>query len=574
MHEPSFDRLFPRLLAGEADVVAHGLTITDERKKQVAFTRPISSVKQLLIGKKGVKTNPKKAAELKGRTVTVHAGSAYAQTLQALGIKDLTLANAPEELDSEGVVYLVGRGEIPLTVTDSNVFDSIAAYNRDVEALFPVAEGKEIAWAVRPEAKQLKAMLDAFLVEKAMTSWSSKPFTEDLDAIKKRGVIRLITWNDPFSYFGYRGQLFGFDYELTQQLAAKLGVRVDVVVPPRRELMVSWLEQGKGDLIAASLHPDPAFEKRVSYSKPYLSIDLLQVGSGTPVLSVGNTHGVPGTLSTDAEADDGELVEQVRDGKLGAAVIDKELYDAMPPFAAAVPVAVLKPQQPLVVATRTTNPRLLKAVNGFFDAQLKGLEFAMLKKRYITANRAMEAVRTAEAAQTGQLSPFDALFKSHASRTGLDWRLLASQAYQESKFDPKAKSWAGAVGLFQLMPATAAELKVIHLEDPEQSIRAGADYLASLSGRVDTRADLQNRLRMALAAYNAGFGHLEDAQRLAKERGLDPTKWFNNVDKAFQLLERPAYYQRARHGYCRATEPVNYVSQIQQRYESYVKLAP
>jgi membrane-bound lytic murein transglycosylase F len=338
--------------------------------------------------------------------------------------------------------------------------------------------------------------------------------------------------------------------------------------------MVSWLEQGKGDLIAASFHPDAALEKRVAFSKPYLSMDLLQIGSGTPVLSVGNTHGIAGTLTDDADADDGELVEQVRDGKLGAAVMDKELFDALPPFAAAVPVTVLKPQQPLVFAARTSNPMLLKAVNAFLEAQLKGLDFAMLKKRYVTANRAMEAVRTAESAQTGQLSPFDALFKTHASRTGLDWRLLASQAYQESRFDPKARSWAGAVGLFQLMPATAAELKVTRLEDPEQSIRAGADYLASLSSRVDSRADLQNRIRMALAAYNAGFGHLEDAQRLAKERGLDPTKWFNNVDKAFQLLERPAFYQRARHGYCRATEPVNYVSQIQQRYESYVKLAP
>ena len=574
LHEPDFDKLFPRLLAGDADVVAQGLTITDERKKQVAFTRPLSTVKHLLIGKKGAKGNPHNLAQLQGRAVTVHATSAYAQSLAALNVKGLTLTPAPEQLDSEGVVYLVGRGEVALTVTDSNVFESIAAYNRDVESLFSIADGKEIAWAIRPEATQLKATLDAFLVEKALTSWSSKPFTDDLDGIKKRGVLRLITWNDPFSYFAWRGQLFGFDYELTQQLAAKLGVRVDVVVPPRRELMVQWLEQGKGDLIAASLHPDASLDKRVAFSKPYLSTDLIQVGAGTPTLSVGNTHGIDGKPSDDADADDGELCALVRDGKLTAAVVDKVLLDSLPPFAAAVPVTVVKPQQPLVFAVRPANVKLLKAVNGFLDANLKGLDFAMLRKRYVSANRAMEAVRVADAQHPGQLSPFDAQFKAHASRTGLDWRLLASQAYQESRFDPKAKSWAGALGLFQLMPATAAELKVTHLEDPEQSIRAGADYLFTLSGRVDKSVDLQNRLRMALAAYNAGFGHLEDAQRLAAERGLDPHKWFGNVEQAFALLERPAFYQHARHGYCRATEPVNYVSQIQQRYESYVKLAP
>ncbi len=575
LREARFDRLFPRLLAGEADVVAHGLTVTDERKREVAFIQPIATVKHLLVGKRGAKSNPRKAAQLKGQTVVVHPGSAYAQSLKALGVPGLTLADAPEELDTEGVVYRVGRGELPLTVTDSHVFESIAAYNRDVEALFPVAEGKEIAWAVRPDSGALKASLDAFVVEKSLTAWASKSFTQDLDGIQKRGVLRLITWNDPVSYFAYRGQLFGFDYELAQMIAAKLKVRLDVVVPPRRELMVDWLLQGKGDLIAATFHP-PADAKKVACSRPYLFTDVVQVGAGPLTLPRGSPlfAGLDAGTAPDEEDDEGDLIELVREGKLGATAVDRVLLDARAPLPPSVPITTLAAEQPIVFATRPANKKLAKAIDDFAAATFRGLEYNLLKKRYFEGNRAIEAARSAESEKSGQLSPFDALFKEHASRNGLDWRLLASQAFQESRFDPKAKSWAGAVGLFQLMPATAAELRVTRLEDPAQSIRAGADYLAQLSARVDPRVPLKDRLRFALAAYNVGFGHVEDAQRLAAERGLDPNRWFGGVEKALAMLERPAYYRRARHGYCRASEPVRYVAEIQNRYESYVKLVP
>src|SRR5258708_34954214 len=111
--EPDFDKLFIRLLSGEGDVLAHGLTITDERKQRVAFTHPVATVKQLLIARRGAKGVPRKLEELKGREVTVHDGSAYAQTLVALGAR---VVPANEQLDSEGVVYEVGRGKTALTV--------------------------------------------------------------------------------------------------------------------------------------------------------------------------------------------------------------------------------------------------------------------------------------------------------------------------------------------------------------------------------------------------------------------------------------------------------------------------
>jgi membrane-bound lytic murein transglycosylase F len=549
--EREFEKLFTRLASGDGDLIAHGLTITDERKQRMAFTLPVAIVKQLLIAKKGLKNPPRKPADLKERVIMVHSGSAYSQTLEALGA---TVSPAPQDLDSEGVVYKVGRGEFPLTVTDSNVFESIAAYNSDVVALFPIAEGKELAWALRPDAPQLKSALDAFLVEKALTAHSEKPFTGDLDAIKKRGALRLLTWNDPVSYFAHKGQLFGFDYEYAQLIAKRLKLRLEVVVPPERKLLLPWLIEGRGDFIAAQLHP-VASEKRAAFSTPYLFTDEVSVGKA------------PKAEHRPDLSDDVELLEA---GK--PAIVDKLLVDSLPGTPPASEVVAT--QQPIAFAVRADAKKLKKSLDDAVAATYHGLEYNLLVKRYFEDNHVIEAARADDASRTGQLSPFDTLFRASAQRTGLDWRLLAAQCFQESRFDPQAKSWAGALGLFQLMPVTAQELGVHKRDDPTQSIQGGAEYDAKLLARVDAKLTLQQRLRFTLAAYNVGWGHVEDAQRLAAEQGLDATKWFGNVEKSMQLLQKPAFYRRARHGYCRGSEPVKYVSEIQTRYDHYVSLMP
>jgi len=174
----------------------------------------------------------------------------------------------------------------------------------------------------------------------------------------------------------------------------------------------------------------------------------------------------------------------------------------------------------------------------------------------------------------GRLSPYDEILKKHSKRYGLDWRLMAAQAYQESLFDPEAESWAGAKGLFQLLPSTGLELGFEDLGDPEAGIQAGVRYMHQILARLEPRVPLKHRLRFALAAYNAGFGHLQDARRLAAEESLDPDKWFGHTEKAMLLLSQPRYYQRARYGYVRGSETVRYVSEIQNRYDHYVTLVP
>ncbi len=546
--EAHFERLFDRLLAGEADVLAHGLTVTPEREQRVAFTQPVATVKQLLVGKRGVAGQPASAAELAGRQVVVHAASAYAQTVRSLGG---VVVPAPEALDSEGVLYEVSQGRLPLTVTDSNLFESAAVYSPGLQALCTVAEGKALAWAVRPEARELRTALDAFLVEKAMTGHTEKVALGDLDAIRRRGSLRVLTWNDPVSYFAYRGELYGFDYELFTMLADRLKVRLDIVVPTERSELVPWLLAGRGDLIAAGLHPFP--QDGLAFSRPYAFTDELAVGK-----RVGAGH-------RPDLSDDVELVQKDQ-----ATVIDRLLADALPP--PPPPLEVMATEVPIAYAVRTESKALLEAINGFVATTYQGLEYNVIRKRYFEDNRLIDLARAEDTASSGRLGPFDRVFKQAAAKAGLDWRLVAAQCFQESRFDPQAKSWAGAVGLCQLVPATAKELGVTRRDDPAQSAQAGAAYLARLASQMDKRLELKQRLRFALAAYNVGASHVFDAQRLAAERGLDPTRWFDNVEKAMLMLEQPAFHRRAKHGYCRGSEAVQYVSQIQARYERYVKL--
>ena len=145
--------------------------------------------------------------------------------------------------------------------------------------------------------------------------------------------------------------------------------------------------------------------------------------------------------------------------------------------------------------------------------------------------------------------------------------------YQESRFNPEAKSWVGAQGLMQVMPRTAKEMGISNLKQPETGIKAGVQYLNWVRDRFEPELNVKARMWFTLAAYNAGQGHVKDARRLARKQGLNPNRWFDNVEKAMLLLSKKKYYSKARHGYVRGREPVNYVREIRSRYRAYIRLA-
>ena len=165
------------------------------------------------------------------------------------------------------------------------------------------------------------------------------------------------------------------------------------------------------------------------------------------------------------------------------------------------------------------------------------------------------------------------MIKENATKIGWDWRLLASLVYQESRFNPKAKSWAGASGLMQVMPGTADALGIKNLSDPEESLRGGTTYLNQMYGYFDEVPDPLDRMKLAMASFNCGYGHVQDAQRLATARGLDPMVWDDNVAPMLLALRLPKHYNKdfIKHGYVRGSEPVNYIQQIFERYQHYTQ---
>lgn len=604
---------------GYGDIVAAQLTVTPERRARFRFSLQTASVSEWLVGRRGEPNLPRRPQALDGREVHVRESSAFAQTLARIAEEeriDIRIVYVPEELDTETLVYEVSRGKRPLTIVDSNLLESIETYNEEVERLLVLEEGRELAWAMREDAAELEVAVNAFITERNLSGHRAEDVTTaGLEAIRSRGSLRVITLNNPVNYFLYRGKQMGFDYEIARLAAARLGVRLEMMVPSRRDLVFEWLLEGRGDVIATTLSITPERQEFLAFSHPYLYIEELLVQSShaeSPVSSPADLEGrrihawrssshfetlqglerAVGPFEIVPIPEDYEF-EQVLDlvgaGDFPLAVLDSHVMDAELPFRDDVKVALslddLVPVRPdeqtvrawgkaVAFAMRPENEELAAFMNAFVDDLVGSLELNDARKRYFSDNRRLERVKERRAAVSGRLSPYDELFKLYSRRYGLDWRLMAAQAFQESGFDPKAESWAGARGMFQLLPTTGEELGFDDVTSVETGIHAGIMYMHVLLDRLDHRIPLRHRLRFALAAYNAGWGHLEDARRLAEDEGLDPNKWFGHVEQAMLLLRLPEYYRHARYGYVRGTETVRYVSEINNRYDHYVTLVP
>jgi len=174
--------------------------------------------------------------------------------------------------------------------------------------------------------------------------------------------------------------------------------------------------------------------------------------------------------------------------------------------------------------------------------------------------------------QRGEISKYDHFFMTYAPMARWDWRLMAAQCYQESTFDPNARSWAGACGLMQIMPGTADHLGLPRdkIYDPEANIAAAARYLKELAGYFGDIPDRQERTHFVLACYNGGYHHIRDAMALAQKNGRNPKRW-RDVSEFVLKLREPAYYTDpvVKHGYMRGTETVDYVEKIRARYDQY-----
>ena len=427
-----------------------------------------------------------------------------------------------------------------------------------------------------------------------------------LEEIKASGYIRVLTRNNDTSFFIYRGHRMGFDYELGKKLAQRLGIRVDMVITQGWNDMVPALLRGEGDAIAAQVTVTEERQAQVRFAQPWgRTHEVVVWKDGAPTIKTpddlagkevyvrgGSTYEatlkllnarfekegkplvqikqLPDELETDTiltGVSKGEYVYTVADDLL--ADIHAAYFDNL------VVGPAISGDRDLAWAVRPQDSKLGKEIDAVFHEMRKKPDFNILKKKYFEAQRDFKKRGKDQfyASETGTLSPYDPMVMKYSEQHAFDWRLVAAQIYQESRFDPKTKSWVGAQGLFQIMPATAKGLGIVDPTDPEQSIRGGLKYMLQLSKHYDDVSDPIERYRFALAAYNSGFGHVDDARKLARAAGKDASVWKNVAFWLLKLMDKKVA-AKTRFGYCRGTEPVDYVRHIDERYAGYVQLVP
>jgi len=437
----------------------------------------------------------------------------------------------------------------------------------------------------------------------------------DLDQILDDGVLRAVMVYSGTSYFLYRGQPMGYEYELLQRLAEHLNVELEIVLAKDINDLISMVNRGEGDILAHGMtvtqrrrrfvefmdylyltkqvlvqrKPDDWRQMKLhEIAKEIVSDPIELIGQTVSVRrnssyysrlinlqqEIGgkiNVDTVPGHFSTQ------KIIKMLVDGQIEYTVADNNIADLNASY---YPILNVKTpisfSQRVSWAVRKNSTELRDTLNYWVRQMKNNVDYYVIYNKYYENTRSFKKRISSPfySVNSNRISRYDSIVKNYADRINWDWKLLSSVIYQESRFDPREESWAGARGLMQLMPATARELGVSDVTDPSQNIKGGSTYLNQMWNRWEAIPDSAQRLKFTLASYNCGYSHVVDARRLAEKYDANPKIWDGNVEEYLLNLMYPEYYndEVVRYGYVMGEEPVNYVSQILKRYEHYNQL--
>lgn len=409
----------------------------------------------------------------------------------------------------------------------------------------------------------------------------------------------------------------GYQYELLQLLAEQLGVKLEVKVENDIDENFRMLMEGECDIIGINLTVTKERSKIIDFTYPHsqthqvlvqrkienwrnfsekeidanllrnqldLAGKVVYVQKGTSyaqrMKNLSDEIGDSIKLIEKADKEVEELIELVASGEIDYTVADENvaLVNQIYYPNLDVKTAVSFPQN-LAWGLRKGDDLLKTEIDNWLKIFKNSTEYALIYNKYFRNPRSVKIVESDYYAKnTGKVSSYDDFIKKYSKDIDWDWRLLASLIYQESRFKPNVKSWAGAYGLMQFMPTTARRFGVNRNSSPEKQIKAGVEFIKWLDKRFENRGitDDEEKTKFILASYNVGLGHILDARRLAEKEGKDPDKWENNVDEYILKKSNPKYYKDpvVKYGYCRGSETYNYVYQILDRYEHYKNIIP
>lgn len=598
-----FEQLFSKLAAGEGDVIAANLSVTEKRKKQVFFSHPfIQSHEYLLMGKNSDAL--KNGQSLNGREVVIQKGKSH--ELTALGLQKIYPKMRIRYIDnsiSTDLLYdRLASGEYDLVIQDQNLIISALNYRDDIKQSLQVSKKRDIAWAVASGNKSLLKELNQFISSLALLAKQKQFHLTKWGEIKANKTVRFVLRNNLSSYYIWRGELLGFHYELAKRFAKDYQLRYEIIVAPNNVALLDYLLEDKADIALGFFTPTVERKaKGITFSRPYHYASELVIGH-TDISGIEKPQDLTGyrihvrpssaywstaltlkkevkamklvTVSENMETE--SIIEAVGNKKYELTIADSHIVDLEMTFRDDIQsfMALGEPKAQSW-AVKSGNDELLENIDNFLDKHYKGLFYNVIYNKYFKNKRRLSKQHKGYLAEieSGVMSPYDAIVKEYAKEFDFDWRLLIAQMHQESRFNPKAKSMSGAQGLFQVMPRTAQQLGISNMHNPEQGIKAGIRYMDWVRQRMQENDIPKSELIwFTLASYNAGSGHVRDAMRLARIKGWQDDIWFNHVEKAMLLLSQPKYAAKARYGYVRGKEPVTYVREIKRRYDTYINI--
>ena len=413
-----------------------------------------------------------------------------------------------------------------------------------------------------------------------------------LQRILDRGYIKVGTLYGSNSYYIGAQGASGFEYELAKKYADYLGVELEIIPNYSLENLFTLLQNHEVDFLAAGLVITPKRLEKFRFSPSYDEISqklVFKQGNVRPRKITDLTGSIMVTANSShaeklaqlqqqysglkwqesKEYDSEELLLKVLNGELNYTVVDSNTLAINRRYYPEISIgfSLTKQDKLAWMLSKNSDDSLWASLIEFFgEAHHDGTLLALNDKyyghieqfNYVDTRLFIEAIDK-------KLPKYQAIFEQHSQ--GVDWRLLAAISYQESHWNPRARSYTGVRGMMMLTLPTAKQMGIKSRLDVEQSIQGGAKYFKQMLERMPARIQEPDKTWFALAAYNIGLGHLNDARIITQQQGGDPDRWFD-VKLRLPLLRQKKFYKNTKYGYARGDEPVRYVDNIRRYYHT------
>jgi membrane-bound lytic murein transglycosylase F len=412
-----------------------------------------------------------------------------------------------------------------------------------------------------------------------------------LDAVRERGELVVLTTNLPTTWYIDRDDnITGPEFDMTRAFAKSIGVDTRYEVFDSTQEIMQALREKKGDIAAAGMTITAERAAEFDFGPAYQEVSELLVchrkvknintaadmnnvkiviPAETSYIDTINQKYPDIKWSVDESAQTSELMGKIANREIDCTVLDSSIFDNERRYYPELDSKfTLAKGSELAWMYRKGNPQLTQAIEKWFTQYRDSGELAHMLEKYYGHIDSFDYVDVQKYLRRikKRLPKYEAMFRDAAKKNGLSWTMLAAQSYQESHWDPKAKSPTGVRGIMMLTLPVAKSLGVTSRLDAKQNIYAGAKHQAKMKRIIGKKVPEPERTWLALAAYNVGRGHFSDAQKLATQLGKDPMRWLD-IKEVLPLLSQKEYYKKLKHGYARGNEPVSYVTRIREYHQ-------